>query len=144
MLKRIAAAALAGLLALPLAAVSAAAPPEPAAEPFPIVVLPAPPARSHRGAWITLAAGAGLLAGSFVIHERANRSYQEYLDSTDPARLDELYDRATSLDRLSGGALIGGELLLATGIYLRFLRGPGTARLSLAARPGRVAAQWRF
>ncbi|MEO5618915.1 MAG: hypothetical protein ABIS67_14195 [Candidatus Eisenbacteria bacterium] len=144
MLKRIVAAALAGLLALPPAAVSAAAPKELAAEPVPVVILPTPPARSHVGAWITLAAGAGLLGGSFVLHDRANRSYRDYLESTDPDRLDTLYDRATSLDRLSGGALIGGELLLATGVYLRFLRSSGAARLSLAVRPGRVAAQWRF
>lgn len=143
MLKRIAL-ALAGLLALPPVVISAAAPPEPAAEPFPVVVVPAPPERSHRGAWIALAAGAGLVAGSFVLHERANRSYRDYLHSGDPAELDLLFDRATSLDRWSGGTLIAGEVLLATGVYLRFLRGPGTSRFSLAAAPGRVSAQWRF
>lgn len=142
-MKRIAL-ALAGLLALPPAAFSAAAPPEPAAEPFPVVVVPAPVARSHRGAWMSFAAGAGLVTASFILHERANRSYREYLDSDDPARLDELFNRAAALDRWSGAALVGGEVLLATGIYLRFLRGPGSSRLSLAATPGRVAAQWRF
>lgn len=138
------AAALAGQIALPPAALTAAAPPEPAAVPFPVVTVPEPPQRSYRAAWVSLAAGAGLVAGSFLIHEEANRSYRDYLASTDPARLGPLYDRAISLDRWSAAALIGGEVLLATGVYLRFLRGPAPDRLAIRAGAGGVVVQWRF
>ncbi len=141
---RLVAAALAGLLAIPTATASAAPPPERAAEPFPIVPLPEPPARSHRGAALAIAGGAGLIAGSFVLHERANRSYRDYLDSTDPAALDDLYDRAAVLDRWSAATLIAGEVLLATGVYLRFLRDSPPSRLALGAAPGGVALRWRF
>lgn len=116
----------------------------PAAEPFPAVPLPAPPPRSTAVSWIALGAGAGMLATSFVVHDRANRSYGDYLTSTDPDRLDRLYDRAVLLDRVSGASLITGEVLLATGIYFRFLQTPRPARVALWIGPGRAAAQWRF
>ena len=142
-MKRILAATLAALLALlPLS--TAAAESTPAAEPFPIVPLPAPPSRPYGMAWLALGAGAGLLAGSFVMHERANRSYRDYLDSTEPADLDRLYDRTLTLDRTSGAMLIAGEVMLAAGIYLRFLRTPRPARLTLAIEPARLAARWSF
>ena len=143
-MKRVEAAVLAALLALVPAHPTAAASPEPAAEPFPVVPLPAPLPRSYRAAWLTLGAGAGAITASFILHDRANRSYREYLDSTDPDRLDGLFDRSERLDRISGGSLLAGEVLLATGVYLRFLRVPPTARMAVSIGPGRWSATWRF
>jgi hypothetical protein len=143
-MKRILAALLAAVIALSDLPIPAAADAPPAAAPFPVVALPVAPHRSHAVAWLALGAGAGLLTTSFLVHERANRTYDTYLGSNDPGELGDLYDRAANLDRLSGVALISGELLLATGVYLRFLRAPHDGRLSLDLAPGRCAARWRF
>lgn len=143
-MKRIVAVLLAAMIALSSLPILAAADPPPAAEPFPVVPLPATSHRSHALAWVSFGAGAGLLTTSFLVHERANRTYDDYLASTDPDRIGDLYDRTANLDRLSGAALIAGEVLLATGVYLRFLRAPHDSRLSLDLAPGRCAARWRF
>ncbi len=143
-MKRIVAAALAVVIALTELPLPAAADGSPAAEPFPVVPLPAPPHRGHARAWLTLGAGVAMLGGSFLIHDRANRTYDRYLASSDPEEIGRLYDRTTTLDRLSGATLIAGEALLATGVYLRFLRTPRDARVSVALAPGRCAASWRF
>ena len=143
-MKRIVAALLAVVIALSDLSIPAAADDPQAAAPFPVVVLPTPPRHSHTAAWLALGAGAGLLTTSFLVHERANRTYDVYLASNDPDEIGDLYDRTTNLDRLSGAALITGEVLLASGVYLRFLRAPHDARLSLALAPGRCAALWRF
>jgi len=143
-MKRIVAASLAVVIALVALPLPAAADTPPAAEPFPVVPLPTRPHRPHATAWLALGSGAALLGGSFLIHARANRTYDEYLASTDPDAIGHLYDRTTTLDRLSGATLIAGEAMLATGVYLRFVRMPHDARVSLAVLPGRCAATWRF
>lgn len=143
-MKRIVAALLAAVIALSGLPIPAAAEEPPAAVPFPVVALPTSPHRSHLTAWLALGGGAGLLTTSFLVHERANRTYDVYLASTDPDEIGTLYKRTTNLDRLSGAALIGGEVLLATGVYLRFLRAPHDPKLSLDLAPGRCAARWRF
>src|SRR5215212_8800350 len=135
-MKHVMAATLAAVIALSPLANAAAADAPPAAEPFPAVPLPPRESRPTGASWLAFGAGAGVLTGSFLIHERANRSYSEYLGSTDPAELEELYDRTVMLDRVSGAALIAGQVLLATGVYLRFLRTPaGPARVALAIEP---------
>ena len=150
-MKRIVAALLAAVIALSDLPIPAAADDSPAAGspsetrvPFPVVALPASPHRSHTAAWLALGTGAGLLTTSFLVHERANRTYDVYLASNDPDEIGTLFDRTTNLDRLSGAALIAGEVFLATGVYLRFLRAPHDSRLSLDLAPGRCAASWRF
>ena len=65
------------------------------------------------------------------------------MTETDIDQIGPLYDRTIKLDRLATGSLVAGELLLATGIYLRFLR-PPRAALSLTLRPGRCALAYRF
>lgn len=123
---------------------AAAAPPEPAAAPFPVVPLPAAAHQSHRAAWICLGAGAGLIGTSFVIHDRANRRYSDYLHSNDVSQLDQLYEDTRRLDRISAASLIAGEVVFAAGVYLRFLRDAPTARLSLAWEGNACVARWRF
>lgn len=115
-----------------------------AAEPFATVVLPSQKKVSHTTAYVTMLAGAGLIGGSFVWRDRANERYDRYLEATDPAEISKLYDETTRLDHLSSGALIAGEVLIATGLYLRFVRNPSTERVGLAVTPSRCALSLRF
>ncbi|HVP15064.1 MAG TPA: hypothetical protein VMS88_05945 [Terriglobales bacterium] len=123
----------------PPAACAAAA----TAGPFETVPIGAAPRTSHRWAYVSLAAGAGLAGLSFAITARANRTYDEYLQATDPAEATRLYDRTVHFDRLAGASLLGGEALVAFGVWLRFLHRPARpATISLG--PGRCAVSLRF
>lgn len=115
-----------------------------AAEPFQVVPLAAPPRQSHVWAYAAMLGGAALVGSSFAFAHRADDAYDRYLLSTDPAAIDRLYDRAVHDDHLSQASLLGGEALIATGLYLRFIRRPATARLSLAVLSSRCAVSWRF
>lgn len=115
-----------------------------AAAAFPEVPLPAPPRVSHTAAHATIAGGLALVGLSFALSDRANDRYDEYLRSTDPARIDELYRETVSLDRWSTATLLGGEALVMTGLYLRFLRRAPQDRLTLHATPGGCAVSFRF
>ena len=128
----------AGILLLALAGTAACTVAR-AADPFPEVALPPPAHHSHAWAYGSLALGAGLIGGSFLISERADASYREYLAATDPGRIEELYDRTVLQDRIASGSLLTGEALLALGVYLRFLRHPESSRASLRLSPGRCA-----
>lgn len=123
---------------------TAACAPAQAAGPFPEVVIRAPAPRSHWVANLTLLAGAGLIGSSFVWRDRANRAYSDYLGESAPSRIENFYDRTVRLDRLSSGSLISGEIVLAAGVYLRFLRAPATPRISLSLLPERCAVSYRF
>jgi hypothetical protein len=115
-----------------------------AAEPFESVVLPSRKPESHRLAYGAMVSGAGLVAASFLWRDRANARYERYLDATDPGEISRLFDETTRLDRLSSGALIAGEVLVAAGLYLRFVRHPATDRVSLVTSPTRCALSLRF
>src|SRR6266487_953638 len=108
-----------------------------AADPFPTVPVPTPPRVSHAWAYVTMASGLGLIGASYTIADRANRRYDEYLHATDAREIDRLYDDTVLLDRLSSGSLLTGEALIATGLYLRFLRRPPASRLELTLGPER-------
>jgi hypothetical protein len=111
--------------------------------PFENVPLGGAPHASHRWAYVSLAAGAGLIGLSFVITTRANRTYDEYLQATDPSEATRLYDRTTHFDRLASASVLGGEALVAFGVWLRFLHRPARpATISLG--PGRCAVSLRF
>jgi protein-S-isoprenylcysteine O-methyltransferase Ste14 len=115
-----------------------------AVEPFEEVVLPSARPRSHTMAYGALLAGAGLMGTSFIWRDRANDRYDEYLIASDPEDITRLYDETRTLDRLSSGALIAGQVLLATGVYLRFIRHPVTDRVSILTSPTRCAVSLRF
>lgn len=133
---------------LPPAAVRLAdLPGPPAAAPFEEIPLSSPARRSYVWAYTCLASGALFIAGSFVFADRANREYERYLAATEPAEIARLYDRTVLSDRLSSGTLLGGEALIAAGLYLRFLRhGPGSSAspVSIRITPRRCALAWRF
>ncbi len=140
-----AAVALEAHLAPPAAPAGAAAHVPSSPSPFPIVPLRYPaPAHSHLGAYLTLAAGAGLVGTSFAWQARANRTYGDYLRATEPGLIAALYDRAAHYDRLSSAALLGGEALVATGLWMRFIRHPAPGRVALDAGPRRCALALRF
>lgn len=116
-----------------------------AAGPFPEVSMPKKASRSSAMAYVCIGTGLGLLGGSTLLSDRANDRYQDYLRATDPESLRELYDQTLRLDRLSTGSLLTGEVLIATGLYLRFLRRPpAVSRVALDVRPSRCAVVLRF
>ncbi len=115
-----------------------------AAGPFETVVLPSQKKPSHALAYGAMLAGAGLIGGSFVLRDRANARYDRYLEATEPGEISRLYDETTRLDRYSSGALIAGEVLIAAGLYLRFVRHPATDRVSVIATPTRCALSLRY
>ena len=117
-----------------------AAPPD---GPFEVVPLPAPNSRPHLAAYACLASGAVLVAASFGIAHRADQAYDRYLVESDPLQIDRRFDEATRYDRWSSGTLLTGEAVLATGLYLRFLRRPGLP-VAVALGPGRCAVWYRF
>src|SRR5438552_2410203 len=82
------------------------------------------PRPSHAWAYGAMLGGAVLVGSSFAFAHRADDAYDRYLLSTDPGAIDRLYDRAVRNDHLSQAALLGGEALIATGLYLRFIRRP--------------------
>ena len=115
-----------------------------AAEPFAEVPMPPPDRRSHLLAYSSLVTGAGLIGASFVFAHHADDAYGDYLVATDPDRIEDLYDRTIAYDRLARGSLLTGEALIATGLYLRFLRAPRPQRLSLDLGPRTCALSVRF
>jgi hypothetical protein len=129
------------LLTQPLTAACAHAQ---AAAPFPVVAVEAPRPERHWAAYAAWVTGAALVGGSFLLTERANSAYDDYLRETDPTKIEGLYDRAVMDDRLSSASLVGGELLIVTGLYLRFLRNPRSSRLALEIGPERCALALRF
>jgi hypothetical protein len=92
------------------------------AAPFPVVELPPVHHDSHRLANAAMLSGVALIAASFAFERTADRSYDDYLAASDPHRITDLYDRTTRFDRLSSASLVTGNVLLATGLTLRFIR----------------------
>ncbi len=132
-------------VAHPAAAIAAAAAGEPAPSPFPSVEIHTAAApRSHLGAYLAMAAGAGLMGASFALQARSNELYDEYLMAVDPGQITSLYDRTAHYDRLSSGALLGGEALIAAGLWMRFVHHPRDEVFSLTVAPGRCALALRF
>ena len=115
-----------------------------AAETFPQVPLPEPPKRSHTWALVSFAAGTGLIAASFGLADAGDRRYSEYLRATDPDRITKLYDEAVLFDRAAATSIITGEVLIATAIYLAFLRRPEPPRVSAMLEPARCGLSLRF
>jgi hypothetical protein len=115
-----AALALLGLLLFPRLAL--------AAEPAPVFPRSEPPPHSHTRAYVAFAAGAALTLTSFGLQRSADRAYNRYLDSTDPADIAANYDEARRLDRWSSGALLAGTGALALGVYWRFIHRHEPAR----------------
>ena len=115
-----------------------------AASPFPEVPIVTEEPPPYLWAYVALGSGVALVGGSLVLSRRADQTYQDYLESTRPGRIESLYDRTVLYDRLATSSLVAGELLLGTGIYLRFVRRPRPARMTLDLGPGRCALAYRF
>lgn len=104
-----------------------------AAAPFEQIPLTTPH-RSHWGSTLCFGAGLGLIGASFVLSDRADQRYEDYLAATTPDDINALYDETARLDHAATAALITGEALVATGIYLRFIRQPSPVQLSIGPR----------
>jgi hypothetical protein len=72
------------------------------------------------------------------------RGVQRYLASTDPAEIELLYVDATRFDTLSRASLTTGEILIATGLYFRFVRRPAASRTAVIVSGTRCAIAVNF
>ena len=115
-----------------------------AAAPFPDIPISSASPRSHGWAYLAMAAGVALIGGSFLLGHEADDTYDEYLAATDPDQIESLYDRTVLYDRYAQASLLGGEALVVTGVYLRFIHRPKPARVGLDLRPDRCALALRF
>lgn len=112
---------------------------------FEVIPRPVHEPTSHRLAWLTALAGAGLVAGSFPLAAEADHRYALYLSETDVARIDERFQATTRMDRLASSTLLAGEGLLATAVWLRFLHPRReTDRVTFKVEPARCAVSLRF
>ena len=118
--------------------------PPPTPAPFETVPLPSSQRQGHLLAYSSMLVGAGMIGASFVFSDKANQKYDQYLVATDPDEIDRLYDETVRLDKISSGALIGGEVLMALGLYLRFLRHPAESRVQVSVAPTRCTLGVRF
>lgn len=85
--------------------------------------LPPPPREPpvYRRRWFRFAligVGAALTGTSAALRHEADRWYDRYLASSDSREIPRLYDRTVHYDRLAGGTLASGEVLLTAGIFL--------------------------
>lgn len=85
--------------------------------------IPEPPRAPpiYRRRWFQLAmigAGAVLTGTSAVLRHEADGWYDRYLSSSDSREIPRLYDRTVHYDRLAGGTLGSGQVLLTAGIFL--------------------------
>jgi hypothetical protein len=142
-MKRTLAVFLAALQSFSLIDTAACAPAQ-AAAPFPEVRLQPETNPSHALAYVTLVTGGLLIGSSYEFKRRADLEYDRYRTETDVSRIGGLYDRTVSFDRWSNASLLGGEALLAAGVYLRFLRRPVPSHVVLTAGISRCAVSWRF
>jgi hypothetical protein len=119
-----------------------------AAHSFPEIRTTAPVRTSHRWAYVSMAAGAGLIVASFPLAKHADDLYGDYAIATDPDQIESLYDETIRYDWYARSALISGEVLMGFGLYLRFIRQPRhdqpEATLDLRLTPGRCALAWSF
>jgi len=116
-----------------------------AAKPFEVVSRAADSRQSYKWTWITALTGAALVGISFPMADEADRRYALYLEETDPTRIDERFEATQRMDRLASGSLLAGELLLATAVWMRFVRGNHRPeRVTLDLRPSRCALALRF
>jgi hypothetical protein len=119
-----------------------------AAHSFPEIQTREPAKSSHVWSYVTIGLGAGLVAASFPLSNHADDLYAQYAVATEPDDIEHLYDETTRFDWYARGALIGGEVLLGFGLYLRFIHHPRTDRadatLGLRMEPGRCALAWSF
>ncbi len=98
----------------------------------------------HVAAYACALAGAGLIAASFPLADDADRRYRSYQFEIDPTRIAGRWDSTVRADRLASGALLTGEGLLATAVWLRFLHRPGEHRVAFEVAPARCALSCSF
>lgn len=132
------------ITALLFAALPAACAHAQAAVPFPVVDTSPPPERSHALANTSIAVGICMIGASFVFEHQADQAYDAYQAAIDPGDITALYDRTVMYDRLSAAALIGGNVLVATGLVMRFVHREPPNRVSLRVAPNRCDITYHF
>ncbi len=87
--------------------------------------------------------------GAPAVHSRNRQVTSHVLEAAcfRTAKLREverLYDRTVRYDRFSSASLLTGEALIATGVWLRFLRRPAASRVHLSLSPRRCSVTLSF
>jgi hypothetical protein len=94
-----------------------------------------------------------LVGASFPLAAEGDRRYEAYLAETDVAQIEDRFQATLQMDNYAKASLLVGELLLATAVWMRFVRHsdePHAARLdtperlTLDVRPDRCALALRF
>jgi hypothetical protein len=116
----------------------------PPATPFERVVRPPDERPSQRLALYAALAGAAFVGASFPLSAEADRRYERYLAEVDVARMDEHFRGAERMDHYSAAALLTGEALLATAVWLRFVREPQRRGVAVEIRPDRCGLALRY
>jgi hypothetical protein len=125
----------------------------PAAAPFEVVPTRPDEGRSHKLALGIAITGAVLVGASFPLAAEGDRRYEAYLAETDVAQIEDRFQATLQMDNYAKASLLVGELLLATAVWMRFVRHsdePHAARLdtperlTLDVRPDRCALALRF
>jgi hypothetical protein len=98
---------------------------------------------------VTAAGAAASGVGAALVRRSANERYEEYEQTADPERIEDLYDEATELDNTAAALFIAAEALFVGALYLAFFVDPPagyTPGITLA--PGdegaAMALEWRF
>src|SRR5688572_19159855 len=69
---------------------------------------------------VTSAGAAAAGVGAALVRRSANERYEEYEETADPDRIEDLYDEASSLDNTAAGLFIAAEALFVGALYLAF------------------------
>lgn len=112
-----------------------------AAAPFEQIPL-STPRQSHWASTLAFGVGLGMIGASFVLSDNADQRYEQYQQATDPDEINALYDETLRLDHYATASLLTGEVLIATGIYLRFIRRSPPVQLRLGPRACAVSLRF--
>lgn len=125
----------------------------PAAPSFEVIPPRAVDGRSHKLALGTAIVGVVLVGASFPLAAEGDRRYDAYLAETDVEQIEDRFQSTLKMDNYAKASLLVGEVLLATAVWMRFVRTPHdsrvttrdtTERLRLDVRPDRCAVSLRF
>ncbi len=134
----------------PAGAASAEAPTAP---PFEVIPARSSDGHTHKLAWGTAIAGVVLVGASFPMAAEADRRYDAYLVETDVDQIEDRFQSTLKMDNYAKASLLVGEVLLATAVWMRFVRSPQASRatarmtperITLDVRPDRCALALRF
>jgi hypothetical protein len=67
--------------------------------------------------WSLIGVGAVLTGGAAIFRQEADRSYDRYLEASNPRIIEREFDRTVRYDRWASGTLGGGQVLFTAGLF---------------------------